>query len=532
MANVKISGLPTASTPLTGAELVPVVQSGVTSQTTLSAMPYVPTGTGAVTTTVQAKLRETVSVKDFGAVGDGVTDDTAAIQAAISSLGTVGGTVNFPTDTYLISSPILVPTKIILEGNNSILTGAGTKINDCFHTAYYVGGVLTDLVGTTYGTAYLQQTKITNFRFTNFDICVHAVGLTSMCEISYCRFAYSKRAVYVEEGYFLSLRHLRADYIQNSLPAFQFVPLNGQIYFENLACTSCDIAYKFQSTCQATAIKSLDAESCTTGIQFQGIINGVEISGCYFENITGTAIDFSTNSPQVYNSKVHNNFFNVVGLGVDLRNITASNVKVEDNYWDTSIGYQISFSTTAAQNYNVIDNGFSHYKNNLDFPPAGTIAGTALSQYPVNANTKWNLIKKYVNSYSTASGNLLARASDYQGTIIPFTYYGDIGFNNSNNIPFCTAVTANVVGVNFDIKVKTAITYRTYLTTVFSVTLTDNVGSYTINGRTYGTTVILDTAAGKTCTAIAEADGTISLQFSSFSHPTNVFTYTGIVKII
>ena len=109
MANVKISGLPAAST-LTGAELVPVVQSGVTSQTTLAAMPYVPSGTGAVTTTVQTKLRETVSVKDFGAVGDGVTDDTAAFTAALASTATH---IFVPQGTYLITSTLSVNGKTI-----------------------------------------------------------------------------------------------------------------------------------------------------------------------------------------------------------------------------------------------------------------------------------------------------------------------------------------------------------------------------------------------------------------------------------
>ncbi|PAF31853.1 right-handed parallel beta-helix repeat-containing protein [Paenibacillus sp. 7516] len=61
------------------------------------------------------------NVKNFGAIGDGVTDDTISIQAAIDAASTAGGgTVYFPplgTDEHYIVSSILIPSDINLQGS-------------------------------------------------------------------------------------------------------------------------------------------------------------------------------------------------------------------------------------------------------------------------------------------------------------------------------------------------------------------------------------------------------------------------------
>jgi hypothetical protein len=86
-------------------------------------------GVGAVPRTVQVKLEETISVKDFGAVGDGVADDTAAIQAAINSI--TGGTVYFPTGVYKFSN-LTITKAIQLVG-----AGWGSTSSDIFGSAQW-----------------------------------------------------------------------------------------------------------------------------------------------------------------------------------------------------------------------------------------------------------------------------------------------------------------------------------------------------------------------------------------------------------
>jgi hypothetical protein len=80
---------------------------------------FTQSGSGAVERSVTAKLGEIVSVKDFGATGDGVTDDTAAIQAAIDAVFTLygGGRIWFPVGSYRISQ-VKLKSYVVLEGES------------------------------------------------------------------------------------------------------------------------------------------------------------------------------------------------------------------------------------------------------------------------------------------------------------------------------------------------------------------------------------------------------------------------------
>ena len=68
---------------------------------------FIASGAGAVSRTVESKLRDVVSVKDFGAKGDGATNDTSAIQLADAYARSIGGSLHFPAGTYRASQLVL-----------------------------------------------------------------------------------------------------------------------------------------------------------------------------------------------------------------------------------------------------------------------------------------------------------------------------------------------------------------------------------------------------------------------------------------
>ena len=90
-----------------------------------SAITYNQGGTGAQDRTVKAKLQETVSVKDFGAVGDGVTDDTTAIQAALDYVDT--GSNQSSIATVFIPAGTYVHTGITISGGTNVVGDGRTS---------------------------------------------------------------------------------------------------------------------------------------------------------------------------------------------------------------------------------------------------------------------------------------------------------------------------------------------------------------------------------------------------------------------
>lgn len=66
---------------------------------------------------ISDRFADIINVKDFGAKGDGVTDDTAALKAAILHISLLGGgELQVPEGVYIISDTLIVPDNVVLIG--------------------------------------------------------------------------------------------------------------------------------------------------------------------------------------------------------------------------------------------------------------------------------------------------------------------------------------------------------------------------------------------------------------------------------
>lgn len=121
--------------PISSSIEVMTSETGVINSGNATAISYTASFPGAVQQTVQTKLEQYVSVKDFGAVGDGVTDDTAAIQAAVDYCLTFE-----PASTLVVTGNCRLASSVNIDRLVDTTTAPFRIVGGCEGSGFYTSG--------------------------------------------------------------------------------------------------------------------------------------------------------------------------------------------------------------------------------------------------------------------------------------------------------------------------------------------------------------------------------------------------------
>jgi polygalacturonase len=166
----------TDATTVNAADELIIQQGGITKR-----------ATGAELAKGLNTINGTVNVRDFGAVGDGVADDTAAIQAAINAIGASGGYVYLPAGIYRTTSTITITsnkTRIQGQGNNTTIT----RSTDYGDTIVFTGDTAT---GERLFDVGISDIQITSTGLTTSGAHIKAEGVWRM----------TIKNIYVQDGF-------------------------------------------------------------------------------------------------------------------------------------------------------------------------------------------------------------------------------------------------------------------------------------------------------------------------------------------
>lgn len=193
--------------------------SAINGQISAADISYTPAGAGAVARSVQDRLRDAASLKDFGAVGDNVTNDTAAVLAAIAYMESTGNPVFVPTGTYLTdafqSDSQSYAGQAFFFGDEDASTifkrrttgaGAFVTIGDASATVFqanmFIRGITIDGGASTNGPACVMydvvRSQISGCTFKGGSYALHSYGGISNT-FDHCKFQDADRGVQIEK---------------------------------------------------------------------------------------------------------------------------------------------------------------------------------------------------------------------------------------------------------------------------------------------------------------------------------------------
>ena len=300
---------------------------------------FLQAGTGAVDRTAEAKMRDAVSVKDFGAVGDGVTDDTAAIQAAIDALG-AAGTVYFPNGTYVISS-----TVTIAAGNSISFLGENRQGTVLFSPLTGLSSTPMIHWAGTSGTE-CQNVSVSNLR-------VHARWFQYGLKFDYCFpklvvrdvevFKAANHGFYVNECWTASLYDCEVDG-DNATDTYGIYVANAN----NVALYNPRV-YNMKSSAQSTGIGATSAETFSIfGGDVENCPRGIYVTtaSTFGGPVVIRDVYFEPRAMSAFDAGQPNDHIKILGASSD-----AGAVVVEGCFFQAgNAGVPIAYNAVTAQN--------------------------------------------------------------------------------------------------------------------------------------------------------------------------------------
>lgn len=270
-----------------------------------------------------------VSVRDFGAVGDGVTDDSAAIQAALLSIKETGGTIKFPVGTYIVKDAVKFYSNAVLdfEVGAKLLRGENIKnvirtyadentlAYDGVHDVVIKNAIIDCGTGFSQGCAPLslrhsKRIKIINCTFMHQNSGYHSIECNSSKDvmIDACTF----KDIITNSIYGETIQIDEAGtYAEYPFDNVDGAPTNDFTYCENIEIRSC----KFYQNSYSPAIGNHNHNT-----HKNILIHDNVFSNAKSERGTITFED-GTNNVRIYN-----NIFENCSLGIDLKNESEKNV--------------------------------------------------------------------------------------------------------------------------------------------------------------------------------------------------------------
>lgn len=301
-----------------------------------SGLTFLQAGTGAVGRTVESKLRDVVSVKDCGAVGDGSTDDTAAINVAIAIAQSMvasrfmnGVTVFFPRGAYKITSTLLITSSNVAlagESPSSAMLYAPSANFDLVHfdgstLALYSVGVRNLRIytpGNTTAGCHIRARRCINSMFESVQCIGWYDGIISDgCAKTYfnniilsqqnrtngttLRYAFDFAST-VENNSDVHVSNYQINYDDVNHTATYTVSIRGAdgIYFSNGHQFGGTLLQPSSTTCASVLWSNIYFDtSSVSNVRFDGTSSSYrtfKFSNCYLRDSNGSAIQFNAAS--------------------------------------------------------------------------------------------------------------------------------------------------------------------------------------------------------------------------------------------